>query len=560
MGNRNRDILKRMKIVYMSSGLNTIHDLPPKLKRRKLMSESSCSITSMPSRSSKSSKTPEPKTNAALKGASPKSSSPPTVKPIKKGKSGKAEAKPKFETLLKNLPLTERRLLQARNGIPLKLTEDCPELPVDYSSVTGYCAKQLSDFTDVNEGEKKIMKMWNQYIIGHMGRSFSHLARLLEGFIKDKGREIVTEGLYRNALLMISSFQHNGVLDAIDCLTSKSQLQIHVAEHMEKQDHISLTSSTPNLPEISNGVGTSKFYGAAIQQTPPNFRRSVDDHLPCRRKLSPVMASRTLSVDEDVGPRLSRKGRPRINSKGGGSSPGRGSPVRGSGGPGNIQSSQNQTESRTGVTETAPNSPGLLGAYRRTVIVSKRGSVIRKNLWQGDSDRLNVSAPAVPDSVNRSVEARNNRSYARRKSSQNSMEMQTNNMSSIQPLITNPGKAYCSHIQQSREQESQSYNCCLKRKKDSPSDIQNFLEAFDQKNVVDIEDPEAELPVFVVIPKSKRLAHSEQNLETRVIKSTNYRENLSLSTQQDDDTDSDDCQIIKQVYSPHRRASRSKQS
>ncbi len=153
---------------------------------------------------------------------------------------------------------------------------------------------------------------------------------------------------------------------------------------MKKQDHISLTTSTPNLPESSNGVGTSKFYGTSIQQTPPNFRRSLDDHLPCRRDLSPAMvASRTLSVDEDVGPRISRKGRPRINSKGGGSSPGRGSPVRGSGGPGNIQSSQNQAESRSGLNEAAANSPGLAGAYRRTVIVSKRGSVIRKNLWQG---------------------------------------------------------------------------------------------------------------------------------------------------------------------------------
>ncbi len=36
------------------------------------------------------------------------------------------------------------------------------------------------------------------------------------------------------------------------------------------------------------------------------------------------------------------------------------------------------------------------------------------------------------------------------------------------------------------------------------------LNLFYLQNVVDIEDPEAELPVFVVIPKSKRLAHSEQ--------------------------------------------------
>ena len=79
---------------------------------------------------------------------------------------------------------------------------------MDYSSVTGYCAKQLSDFTDVNEGEKKIMKMWNEYIIGHMGRGFSHLARLLEGFVRDKGREIVAESLYRYICISSMSTKH----------------------------------------------------------------------------------------------------------------------------------------------------------------------------------------------------------------------------------------------------------------------------------------------------------------------------------------------------------------
>ena len=80
---------------------------------------------------------------------------------------------------------------------------------MDYSSVTGYCAKQLSDFTDVNEGEKKIMKMWNEYIIAHMGRGFSHLARLLEGFVRDKGREIVAESLYRYIVYVFLACQRN---------------------------------------------------------------------------------------------------------------------------------------------------------------------------------------------------------------------------------------------------------------------------------------------------------------------------------------------------------------
>ena len=193
---------------------------------------------------------------------------------------------------------------------------------------------------------------------------------------------------------------------------------MHVAEYVKSTNLIPLQ----NKANLQDGLGTSTFYG-----TPPansditvessnteaaanqhQFRRSLDDHLPCRRNLSPDLASRTLSLDtrlEDERPRIARKGgRSRLNSKGGGSSPGRGSPVRGTGGgaaatatlgSGGVSTTANQQIS-TNMT-TSPNksdSNGFSssgGLYRRSLAVGKRafGAVFgRKGLWQSDSHNM----------------------------------------------------------------------------------------------------------------------------------------------------------------------------
>ena len=92
-------------------------------------------------------------------------------------------------------------------------------------------------------------------------------------------------------------------------------------------------------------------------------------------------------------------GRSRLNSKGGsgggGSSPGRGSPVRGN----NLTCIQTkaqldaiaqQSSSNTSIS-TSEGASSSAGSYRRSVIMNKRGSTIRKGLWQGDiSERYGI--------------------------------------------------------------------------------------------------------------------------------------------------------------------------
>jgi len=506
------DLLRKMKIVYMEEGLNTIRDMirskrsrieaepasptpdNPKKKRSCLVralteeappppppQDKSHKNTLHPTKSSKINK----KTDSDLIKSKSK-------KQRKKNDTVKTkpETKPKFEALLKNVPLNERRLMQARNGIPFALNQSCEELPLDFSSVKDYCDKLLNDFSDVNNGERKIMNMWNNYIMHIMGRSFVHVPKLLEDFIHDKGHDIVDQHLFRNAMLMIDSFQDSGILDPVDSYTAKSQLQVQVAEYMRRK------LPQYQQPKNKNGfqIGTSLFYGSNSSLSnrtaeEMHSRRSMDDHLPCRRNISPVLsscASRTLSLDtsiEEERTRISsRNARPRLNSKGGGS-PGRGSPVRGS---------------PTSVIVKNPNvddecsSEGSV--FRRTATKKLGGGVgaARKGLWQSEENgrklkqlKLNSFTPSLD------------------KPKENSRNESTLLCSHATKLLT-PGTEVNGSFHGNAHKKT-------KFKDSSPEAIKKFLAAFDNESY---EDLEADLPAFVVVPRtsSKQVTSNENGI------------------------------------------------
>jgi len=397
----------------------------------------------------------------------------------------KPEPKPKFEALLKNVPLCERRLMQARNGIPFTLNQNCEELPLDFSSVKDYCDKLLNDFSDVNNGERKIMNMWNNYIMYIMGRSFVHLPKLLEDFIRDKGHDIVDNHLFRNATLMIDSFQDSGILDPVDSYTAKSQLQVQVAEYMKRKLPQYQQQKTKNGFQI----GTSLFYGSnsSLNNRTENVhsRRSVDDHLPCRRNISPVLSSsatRTLSLDtsvEDERTRISsRKARSRLNSKGGGS-PGRGSPVRGSSSTPTSVIVRNPNMEFQNENGEECNSEGSV--FRRTAAKKPGGGgVARKGLWQSEENgrkfkqlKLSVFTPAV--------------------------EQSKQNSRNESALLCNHGtKMFTSETEVNGGVDGNGHKK-TKFKDSSPEAIKKFLAAFDNENY---EDLEADLPALVVVPKT----------------------------------------------------------
>ena len=92
----------------------------------------------------------------------------------------------------------------------------------------------IDEFTDVNEGEKEVMKMWNLHIMRN-GSVFStikssileskfliydrfvgdcqiHLASLM--FVEDKGLELIRKNLYKNFILHLNNLYDFGLLNA----------------------------------------------------------------------------------------------------------------------------------------------------------------------------------------------------------------------------------------------------------------------------------------------------------------------------------------------------------
>uniref|UniRef100_A0A1Q3G0J2 Uncharacterized protein n=1 Tax=Culex tarsalis TaxID=7177 RepID=A0A1Q3G0J2_CULTA len=72
--------------------------------------------------------------------------------------------------------------------------------------------QMIDEFTDVNEGEKELMKMWNLHVMkyGYVGDCQIPIA--LEMFIDCRGRELLRKNLYRNFVLHMSSMFDFGLV------------------------------------------------------------------------------------------------------------------------------------------------------------------------------------------------------------------------------------------------------------------------------------------------------------------------------------------------------------
>ncbi|KAK6630889.1 hypothetical protein RUM44_003059 [Polyplax serrata] len=83
----------------------------------------------------------------------------------------------------------------------------------------------IDDFTDVNEGEKELMKLWNLHVMkhGYVGDCQIPLACLM--FIKSKGDQLVKKNLYRNFVLHVCNLFDFGLISSQTVYMIIRQLQ-----------------------------------------------------------------------------------------------------------------------------------------------------------------------------------------------------------------------------------------------------------------------------------------------------------------------------------------------
>ncbi|EZA48190.1 polycomb protein suz12-B isoform X1 [Ooceraea biroi] len=94
----------------------------------------------------------------------------------------------------------------------------------------------IDDFTDVNEGEKELMKMWNLHIMkyGYVGDCQTPLA--CQMFLETKGKELLMKNLYRNFVLHMCSLFDFGLISPVILYQTIQKLQEIMKEDGEDGD------------------------------------------------------------------------------------------------------------------------------------------------------------------------------------------------------------------------------------------------------------------------------------------------------------------------------------
>ncbi|XP_011861500.1 PREDICTED: polycomb protein suz12-B [Vollenhovia emeryi] len=94
----------------------------------------------------------------------------------------------------------------------------------------------IDDFTDVNEGEKELMKMWNLHVMKHGYVGDCQIPLACQMFLENKGKELLMKNLYRNFVLHMCSLFDFGLISPVILYQTIQKLQEIMKEGGENGD------------------------------------------------------------------------------------------------------------------------------------------------------------------------------------------------------------------------------------------------------------------------------------------------------------------------------------
>ncbi|XP_075225635.1 polycomb protein Su(z)12 [Lycorma delicatula] len=95
----------------------------------------------------------------------------------------------------------------------------------------------IDDFTDVNEGEKELMKMWNLHVMRHGYVGDCQIPLACTMFLNDRGRTLLLKNLYRNFVLHMCNLFDFGLVSPVTVYTTIQKLQEMI--RTEENDEVS---------------------------------------------------------------------------------------------------------------------------------------------------------------------------------------------------------------------------------------------------------------------------------------------------------------------------------
>lgn len=122
--------------------------------------------------------------------------------------------------------------------------------------------RMLDEFTDVNDGEKLLMKMWNLHVMRMGTVADCHVPHAVATFIEKHGAAIMAQHLYRNLLLHLANLLEFGLVSSSELYTSARRLQLFAPKHFfsskqQQQLHATIiTGTSASLTTVNGSRGS----------------------------------------------------------------------------------------------------------------------------------------------------------------------------------------------------------------------------------------------------------------------------------------------------------------
>ncbi|XP_041986801.1 polycomb protein suz12-B [Aricia agestis] len=132
----------------------------------------------------------------------------------------------------------------------------------------------IDEFTDVNEGEKELMKMWNLHVMKYNYVGDCQIPLACQMFLQMKGKELLEKNLYRNFILHMCSLHDFGLISPVALYQTIQMLNQMLADNAEAKEK--MRESLKAQREHWNAVG--KYQPAVIiEQKPPTTSAKLNN-------------------------------------------------------------------------------------------------------------------------------------------------------------------------------------------------------------------------------------------------------------------------------------------
>ncbi|XP_039755360.1 polycomb protein suz12-B isoform X1 [Pararge aegeria] len=111
----------------------------------------------------------------------------------------------------------------------------------------------IDEFTDVNEGEKELMKMWNLHVMKYNYVGDCQIPLACQMFLQMKGKELLEKNLYRNFTLHMCSLHDFGLLSPVALYQTVQMLNQMLADSADAKEK--MRDSLKAQREHWNSVG-----------------------------------------------------------------------------------------------------------------------------------------------------------------------------------------------------------------------------------------------------------------------------------------------------------------